>query len=135
MKQFFSEENNPFKDLEKKAQNACVTFPNQELPPGCSPTHAKIGFEIAPTGESILYVEKGVTYAGTNNEILMWLSGGAKTFPDFNALKAWIIGPLAETYSQNHLAYQALTKGSLPLVHSKEEIFRLTDKQTDLNNN
>jgi len=135
MRQFFTGENNPLKGLEKKAQNACVTFSDQELPPGCSPTHAKIGFEIASTGESTLFVEKGVTYAGSNNEILTWLREGAKTFPDFNALKDWIIGPLSEAYSENHLAYQALTKGSLPLVHSKEEIFRLSDKQTSLNNN
>ena len=46
MKQFIQGSEQAYRDLENQARKGCVRFQHQEMPPGCLPDHADIGFEV-----------------------------------------------------------------------------------------
>jgi len=100
MRQFLENSKDKYRDLEMKAQQICVVFRDQELPPGCVPPLTRIGFEIAPSGVATIYIDKGVFYRGSNRELREWLQVGLKRFPNFQALKDWITGPLAQAFKE-----------------------------------
>jgi len=49
MRQFLTNNDVAFHDLEERARWACIRFRGQEMPPGCIPNHADIGFEVSET--------------------------------------------------------------------------------------
>jgi hypothetical protein len=100
MRQFLENDENKFHDLEMRARITCVVFREQDLPPGCVPPKIRIGFEIAPSGVSTIYIDKGVLYVGSNREFREWVTAGLKRFPDFKALRDWVIGPLAQAFKE-----------------------------------
>src|SRR4051812_25758768 len=84
-------------ELENRARRVCVVFRSCELPPGCHPTTARVGFEVTRSGQAVLYVGRGASYDGGHPELREWLATGEKRFISFGALVAWItteLGPL-----------------------------------------
>ncbi len=127
MRQFFTNTNaRAYDDLEERAKGACIRFRNQAMPPGCTPSHADVGFEIdRNSGESCLYVSTGIDYQGPDPEVRDWLRNGVKRFSSFSELKAWIMGPLQQAYrnsaSQFPVPAPAATASRLtdmPAVHA-----------------
>lgn len=98
MRQFLANNEAAFRDLEERAKWACIRFRNQELPPGCDPDHADVGFEIEGRTARLL-VSKGIRYRGRSPAVRRWLNAGVKQFPSFGALVAWIQGPLAKAFN------------------------------------
>jgi AAA domain (Cdc48 subfamily) len=100
MLQFINGSDEAFADLERRAKTACIVFQNEELPTGCDPRQARVGFEIDPDTEStILLVEHGITYDGNNDQVRAWLSSGEKRFSNFSVLQQWIRTDLAAAYT------------------------------------
>lgn len=82
-----------------KALHACVRFRDQEMPHGCAPARADVGFEINPaTGAASLHVQKGAHYSGAAPDIAEWISTGTRSFVNFDSLMAWVRGPLREAF-------------------------------------
>lgn len=100
MRQFFHGDDAAYAELERRATGRCVVFYEQELPPGCAPRAARIGFEVdaAGTGRAILYVQKGIAYDGPDAGVRTWLQAGQRVFPTFAALRCWILRELAALY-------------------------------------
>ena len=91
--------------LAARARHACVVFVGCQLPRGCQPATARIGFEVH-TREAILFVDKGITYYGSSNTVRSWLSVGEKRFASMENLRRWIereIGPLLPTDASHGL--------------------------------
>jgi ATP-dependent Clp protease ATP-binding subunit ClpB len=100
MKQFLYNNKPAFQDLEERANSNCIRFRGLELPPGCKPSHASIGFEITSDPPAArLFVERGIHYNGSNLAIRQWLRDGVMQFPDFTSLRAWIFGPLNKAFN------------------------------------
>lgn len=82
--------------LADRARHACVVFVGCQLPPGCRPATARVGFEVH-AGEAILFVDKGIAYRGSSDAVGSWLSAGEQRFATMDDLRGWIereIGPL-----------------------------------------
>jgi len=101
MQQFINGSNTAWRYLETRATGRCIRFKDQEMPPGCAPHKAHVGFEIVPNSlEAVLLVQYGVRYSGKNYEIRELFKEGEKRFENFGKLKSWIrkvIGPVYET--------------------------------------
>lgn len=96
MQRFLNGTQAAWEALAARARHACVVFVGCQLPPGCQPAAARIGFEVQ-TREAILFVDKGITYRGSSGAIGSWLSAGEKRFASMDSLRRWIereIGPL-----------------------------------------
>lgn len=63
--------------LAARARHACIVFVGCQLPPGCQPATARIGFEVHAS-EAILFVDKDITYRGSSGAIRSWLGAGEK---------------------------------------------------------
>lgn len=101
MLQFIRGSDAAFADLERRARRACVTFQDQQMPPGTRPETARIGFEInSTTGEALLLVDRGLHYTGSNTEVQAWIDSGTKHFPNFARLREWIRHELASAYQE-----------------------------------
>jgi ATP-dependent Clp protease ATP-binding subunit ClpB len=98
--QFVSGTQAAWDDLARRAQRACVVFRDCELPPGCEPPRARIGFEIGRSGEAILFVDRDVEYRGHSSAVRAWLSAGERRFSDIGQLRGWIRGELGPLYRQ-----------------------------------
>ncbi len=99
MRQFLINNDVAFRNLEARARGACIRFRNQELPPGCSPQNADIGFEIDDElGTAKLLVKRGIRYEGNSSSVREWLRAGVAQFPSFMDLREWIQGPLKEAF-------------------------------------
>lgn len=101
MRQFIYGSDAAFEELERRALGVCVVFGDQELPPGCDPPTARIGFELQPESPAAcLLVDRGVTYDGPAAGVREWLASGERHFPNFTELKNWIRGELAGCYNE-----------------------------------
>lgn len=99
MRQFLTNDEAAFHDLEQRAKRACVRFRDQEMPPECNPTRADIGFEVSENPPAArLFVERGIRYSGSICTIRDWLQGGVMQFSDFAALREWLLGPLSQAF-------------------------------------
>ena len=100
MRQFLTGNEVAFRDLERRAQCACVRFGNQEMPPGCRPDRADVGIETNERPHMVrLLVTRGVTYLGSELEVRNWLTAGVKQFESFGELRRWIEGPLSRAFN------------------------------------
>lgn len=91
MRQFLAGNNTMFRDLEERARYGCIRFRALELPPGCDPNRADIGFEVdAESGAAKLLIKRGVRYGGENRAVGDWLQAGEKPFASFLDLTNWI---------------------------------------------
>jgi len=105
MRQFLTNNEAAFRELEQRAEHACVRFRNQELPPGCEPPAADVGFEIdTGPGTARLLVSRGIRYTGDCAAIYDWLGEGVKEFASFAGLRAWIQGPLAQAFNARRIS-------------------------------
>lgn len=108
MYQFLNGSDAAFADLQRRATNCCLPFPNQELPPGTRPRQGRVGFQMDPTnGSARLFVEHGIVYAGSNPAVRQWLEAGEIRFPSFDALKRWLREDLAAAYSSQQASEPA----------------------------
>ncbi len=113
MRQFLENNDEAFQDLEQRAQWACVSFRSQEMPPGCDPDSADVGFEIdEEPGTARLLVKRGIRYSGGNPAVREWLGAGVKQFPSFAALRDWIQGPLGQAFNPQSAASGEPENGS-----------------------
>lgn len=104
MQRFINASQAAWDDLAARARRACVVFPACQLPPGCYPAAARIGFELHE-GEAILFVDKGIHYHGPSHAVRAWLSAGEKRFAGLESLRDWIedeIGGLLPTHADHH---------------------------------
>src|SRR5713101_1396372 len=138
MLQFIRGSDVAFADLERRARRACVTFQNQQMPPGTRPETARIGFEIdATTGEALLLVDKGLHYTGPNAEVGAWIVSGTKHFPNFARLREWVRYELASAYQERTPATilpapydtSAVSNHSAPVRHPMRRPEDLTDME------
>jgi hypothetical protein len=96
VRQFINGTQAAWDDLARRARRACVVFPSSQLPPGCRPDRARIGFEVHGHG-AVLFVDKGVRYSGPSQAVSAWLSAGEMRFGGIDDLRNWIrleIAPL-----------------------------------------
>jgi hypothetical protein len=101
MNQFFDGTDADYEGLAIRAISHCVRYRSQAMPPGSTPTHVHVGFEINPLNEAAtLYVERGVQYSGSSQVVREWLRLGEKRCVDFDALRRWIQEDLAKAYDQ-----------------------------------
>ena len=129
MHQFLNENGAAYGELQRQAQSVCVEFPDQEMPAGASPTRARIGFEIDDSGFATLYVERGIQYSGTNEEVREWFERGGKWFTDFDQLRRWIQGPLARAYRTGRANPSSLPQRPSARLQSSLRPEALTDMQ------
>ncbi|HWS83980.1 MAG TPA: AAA family ATPase [Ktedonobacteraceae bacterium] len=100
MLQFIRGSNAAFVELEQRAQRACVTFSDQQMPFGTTPEFARIGFEIDQnTGEALLLIDKGLQYRGPSSEVREWMASGTKHFRSFVQLRQWMHTELASVFN------------------------------------
>lgn len=100
MRQFVQGNEPAFADLERRARNTCIRFRSQELPPGCTPEQADVGFEIdSGTGATRLLVSRGIRYEGEESTLIELFSSGIIQFPTFGELVDWIQGPLNSAFN------------------------------------
>ena len=96
MRQFFTASPGEFSELQRKAAGRCITFEQQELPPGCDPPEARVGIEgDLASGKVVLYVQKGISYRGSDASVQSWLAQGRQEFSSFEQLRQWIQHVLA----------------------------------------
>lgn len=101
MHQFFDGTDADYESLGIRAIGRCIRYRSQAMPPGCTPTHAHVGFEINPLNDkAVLYVERGVQYSGTSEAVHQWLRSGERRFGGFDELRRWIQEDLAGAYGQ-----------------------------------
>ena len=86
--------------LEERARRCCLAFCDEPLPPGASQPTGRVGIEVDPhTGRSLLHVERGIAYTGPSEELAAWFVSGTRVFEDYDELREWLAGPLAEAYA------------------------------------
>lgn len=121
MKQFIYGNDEAFRALEEQAKFACVRFRDQEMPPGCNPEKADVGFEVNPdSGSAKLFVSLGVKYNGNNSTVVEWFNSGTKEFPSFEALKQWIKTSLNSTFQNTNATDDQLLGGIGGNTHSSQ---------------
>lgn len=115
MRQFLSASDEAFADLATQARTCgYVQFRDQELPPGCVPGRARIGFKVEPTsGCAILFVERGIRYYGANKSIQRWTQVGQITFAGFADLRRWVCSALRDEFNEAS-ELLAANAGSVP---------------------
>ncbi len=99
MRQFIRGTDLAYAELQAHAKAACIVFPDEELPPGCTQPRARIAFELEPTNQiATLLVDRGVRYEGSNPEVRDWLAAGERHFASFARLQDWIVHGLGPCY-------------------------------------
>lgn len=135
MRQFFTGSTSAFNDLAQRARRACVVFDDQEMPPGCTPEKALVGFEINPqTGRTQLLVRKGVLYTGESKPVRDWLANGTLEFANFELLQKWIQEYLQHHYKHTspHTSRQISQPQTTTPPNNREESIPGLEEITDL---
>jgi hypothetical protein len=102
MHQFIEGTDADYERLGIRAIGRCIRYRSQRMPPGCTPAHAHVGFEVNPLNDTaILYVEHGVEYSGACEAVHEWLRSGEKQFASFDGLRKWIQEDLAGAFAPN----------------------------------
>ncbi len=100
MRQFISGSEPAYTALENRARTACIRFQGEDMPPGCSPHVADVGFEVdRATGAAKLYVTTGINYRGNDPAVREWLTAGVKQFRSFTNLRRWIQETLGRAFN------------------------------------
>jgi len=80
----------------ERTRQVCVVYRDHPMPRGTVPRSARIGIESADAGAQ-LYVERGLTYDGSEDEVRRWLADGVRRFDGLDALLTWLeraVGPV-----------------------------------------
>ena len=108
MRQFINSGTEALAALEDRCRHACVTFQDQEMPPGTDPSRLRVGFEVdAATGAATLLVNHGATYSGTIEGVRRWLTEGEVRFTSFGELREWMNSVLGPAYNAQNTAAEA----------------------------
>jgi ATP-dependent Clp protease ATP-binding subunit ClpA len=111
MRQFIQGSDEDFQALEMRAIGRCLRYRAQEMPPGCTPSHAPVGFEVNPITEAaILYVQRDVNYPGNSQAVRDWLRAGEMRFRSFDELRRWIKTCLTAVYDQTSIPAAVITE-------------------------
>lgn len=97
MHQFIRGTQAAWDDLSRRSRRACVVFTACQLPPGCTPSAARVGFEGNASG-AVLLVDKGVRYTGSSDDVRAWLNAGERRFTGFDELRNWILSEIAPLF-------------------------------------
>jgi ATP-dependent Clp protease ATP-binding subunit ClpA len=101
MRQFIEGSDADFEGLGIRAIGRCIRYRSRAMPPGCTPGRAHVGFEVNPLNDkAILYVQRGVHYAGTCGAVREWVRRGERRFASFDELRRWVQEDLARAYGQ-----------------------------------
>jgi hypothetical protein len=87
--------------MRQRATGRCLLLPNRELPPGASPTRARIGLEVAEDGTALLLVDKDIRYEGPVASIRQWLNDGALRFDSFDQLRRWLCEDIRNSFHRD----------------------------------
>ena len=136
MRRFANGTDQAFADLERRAQGTCVVFRNVTLPPGASPSHVDVGFEVrSANGAALLLVERGISYRGPSRAVAAWLRAGEMCFPEFEQLKQWLRRELGSCYQpgDGHENVPAVPCGEQrpPSPHELTDIDAIRDAAAD----
>jgi hypothetical protein len=100
MRQFINASDHVLASLEHQASGVVRIFHDQEMPAGATPARARVGFEVRQSdGSAVLYVDRGVTYTGANQDVRAWFEAGEKRFASFGDLHRWVRQELASSYA------------------------------------
>lgn len=87
--------------LAERTRQVCVVYRDHPMPRGTVPRSARIGIESSD-GDARLYVDRGLTYQGADDEVRRWLMDGVRRFEGLDALLTWlerVVGTVAATPS------------------------------------
>lgn len=99
MRQFFEGSDEAWTQLARRSTGRCIRFRDQEMPPGCVPDRASVGFEVDDgSGTARLLVTRGIRYSGDNQTVRRWFEDGEKEFRDFAGLQDWVHGALRRAF-------------------------------------
>ena len=103
-----------FEDLAMRCRTHCITFANQEFPPGFNPERGRVAFEALPgdagdSGDSDntavagqgmrLLIDAGQRYNGDNTAMQQWVRNGFVEFASARAAQAWCAGTLRRAFA------------------------------------
>ena len=126
MRQFLEGHEAAWEQLERRAKGRCVRFRNEQMPLGCRPDRAHVGFEIDnDTGTAQLLVTKGIRYSGDDSAVCEWFDAGKKEFPTFTAMRHWIQGSLGRAFNERLAAGDAAA-GETPEMGTPQELTDIT---------
>ena len=87
-----------YDDLYSKMQGTqCLIFKNQELPPGCTPSHARMGFELHESTLRLL-IDKGITYCGDSPKLQQLFRQGQLDFASIGDMRSWLMGEVRQAF-------------------------------------
>lgn len=135
MRQFINGSPASWDNLEQRARRACVVFADTDLPPGCTPATARIGFEIGPSGVATLYVDRGVSYDGSSSSVRTWLDAGEMRFTSMTRLREWVRAELSPLFAHSNGAGPAAATSGPARAHppgAGRPPVLLPDQLTDL---
>ena len=108
MNQFINANENAFFDLLQNLNGSCMRFPDEQMPQGCEPQQADIGFEISPQdGRILLLVADGINYNGDSESLRQWFQDGVLVFDGIQALLSWLrdeLSPRMEALPENEVS-------------------------------
>jgi len=83
------------------------------MPPGVTPSEARVGFRVHKSGATTLYVDREVScessQGGLPPEVCAWLEQGEKSFSSFSKCVTWIQKQLGPCYDNNSPGPEELT--------------------------
>ena len=100
MLQFINGSEDAWAVLQQRAHGTCICFNDRDLPPGATPSRARVGFEVKDaSGQALLYVDAGGAYDGAHEQVGRWIADGERRFEDFASLVRWVREELGAAYS------------------------------------
>lgn len=77
----------------------CLIFKDQELPPSCTPSKARMGFELQNGAPKVL-IDKGITYHGSNSLLVKLFREGHLVFDSVEDMRDWFMGEVRREFEQ-----------------------------------
>lgn len=114
MNEFYQTKDIDFNVLKQRCQNNCVIFASRNLPPGCSPSRTRVGFEVNALGTPTMFVDHGISYNGSNAQLASLFQDGVLQFGSFEALKSFLRNDVREAFEANSAVPAVAMAPTLP---------------------
>jgi len=105
-----------WKWLREQIQGVLYTFDQTQLPDTCTPSVTRIGFEYTPQNGYVFYINKGISYSGTDREFKNLLESGEKKFEEYHDMENFVKG-LKSIFNEKHSEKQ--TDSAKPEIQNK----------------